>query len=70
MNPLLIGGVRELVIDDTTLPVSIPDWPTYQKVLSLPDPSENRRSFLELAASQHWSDWQDCDEPKEHWKLF
>ncbi|KAF5650130.1 uncharacterized protein FTJAE_695 [Fusarium tjaetaba] len=64
-NPLLIGGVRELVIDDTTLPVSIPDWPTYQKVLSLPDCSE-----LERAASQHWSDLPDCDEPREHWELF
>ncbi|KAF5541145.1 hypothetical protein FNAPI_10319 [Fusarium napiforme] len=66
-NPLLIGGVRELVIDDTTLPVSIPDWPTYQKVLSLPDCSENRRSFLGRAASENWS---DCDEPREHWGLF
>ncbi|KAG5761640.1 hypothetical protein H9Q69_007210 [Fusarium xylarioides] len=69
-NPLLIGGVRELVIDDTTVPVSIPDWPTYQKVLSLPDLPENRRTFLELAASENWSDWPDCDEPKEHWELF
>jgi hypothetical protein len=69
-NPLLIGAVRELVIDDTTVPVSIPDWPTYQKVLSLPDCSENRRSFLDRAASQHWSDWPDCDEPKEYWEHF
>ncbi|KAG5811409.1 hypothetical protein H9Q74_005088 [Fusarium xylarioides] len=69
-NPLLIGGVRELVVDDTTVPVSIPDWPTYQKVLSLPDLPENRRTFLELAASENWSDWPDCDEPKEHWELF
>ncbi|PNP61083.1 hypothetical protein FNYG_14171 [Fusarium nygamai] len=66
-NPLLIGGVRELVIDDTTVPVSIPDWPTYQKMLSLPEDPDDRRDVLEMAASGNWS---DCDEPKEHWELF
>ncbi|KAF5722184.1 hypothetical protein FMUND_3106 [Fusarium mundagurra] len=70
-NPLLIGGVRELVIDDTTLPVSIPDWPTYEKVVSLPEYPAERRFVLELAVSEHWSDWSaECDEPKEHWELF
>lgn len=66
-NPLLIGGVRELVIDDTTLPVSIPDWPTYHKVLSLPYSPDERREFLEATASENWS---DCHESKEHWELF
>src|SRR6478735_5793746 len=35
-NPLLIGGVRELVIDDTTVPLpeTVPDWRTYQKVVT------------------------------------
>ncbi|CCT69103.1 uncharacterized protein FFUJ_08040 [Fusarium fujikuroi IMI 58289] len=47
-NPLLIGGVRELVIDDTTVPPSVRDWPTYQKVVTFPKDADDRRDHLEL----------------------
>ncbi|KAF5634666.1 hypothetical protein F52700_5859 [Fusarium sp. NRRL 52700] len=49
-NPLLIGGVRELVIDDTTVPLqkTIPDWFTYQKVVNFPEHPEDRRAHLGL----------------------
>ncbi|KAI1032821.1 hypothetical protein LB504_006279 [Fusarium proliferatum] len=47
-NPLLIGGVRELVIDDTTVPPSVRDWPTYQKVVTFPEDADDQRDHLEL----------------------
>ncbi|CAG7559532.1 unnamed protein product [Fusarium equiseti] len=34
-NPLLIGSVCELVIDDTTFPTCINDWDTYKRAVTL-----------------------------------
>ncbi|KAF5988497.1 hypothetical protein FBULB1_1461 [Fusarium bulbicola] len=50
-NPLLIGGVRELVIDDTTVPPSVRDWPTYQKVVTFPEDASDRRDHFHRRSS-------------------
>lgn len=34
-NPLLIGGVRQLIIDDTTVPASVTDWAAYKNAVAL-----------------------------------
>ncbi|SCV30446.1 uncharacterized protein FFB14_03051 [Fusarium fujikuroi] len=75
-NPLLIGGVRELVIDDTTVPPSVRDWPTYQKVVTFPEDADDRRDHLELDEgetldpdfmNQEPSKVKPCEEA---WELF
>ncbi|KAH7216435.1 hypothetical protein BKA60DRAFT_649135 [Fusarium oxysporum] len=75
-NPLLIGGVRELVIDDTTVPPSVRDWPTYQKVVTFPQDPNDRRDHLELGEGEtlepRWMNGQPSKvKPSEEaWKLF
>ncbi|SCO77045.1 uncharacterized protein FRV6_01257 [Fusarium oxysporum] len=75
-NPLLIGGVRELVIDDTTVPPSVRDWPTYQKVVTFPQDPNDRRDHLELGEGEtlepRWMNGQSSKvKPSEEaWKLF
>ncbi|EGU76895.1 hypothetical protein FOXB_12583 [Fusarium oxysporum f. sp. conglutinans Fo5176] len=75
-NPLLIGGVRELVIDDTTVPPSVRDWPTYQKVVTFPQDPNDRRDHLELGEGDtlepRWMNGQPSKvrPSEEAWKLF
>ncbi|PNP61084.1 hypothetical protein FNYG_14172 [Fusarium nygamai] len=77
-NPLLIGGVRELVIDDTTVPLpgTIPDWHTYKKVVTLPEHPEDRRAHLKLFPGDTLDPFYMRDEPSEvvptgeGWELF
>ncbi|KAF4502301.1 hypothetical protein FAGAP_1486 [Fusarium agapanthi] len=75
-NPLLIGGVRELVIDDTTVPPSVRDWPTYQKVVTFPEDASDRRDHLELDEGEAINPDLMSREPskvkpsEEAWKLF
>ncbi|KAH7203550.1 hypothetical protein DER44DRAFT_867752 [Fusarium oxysporum] len=77
-NPLLIGGVRELVIDDTTVPLpeTIPDWRTYQKVVTFPEDSDDRRAHLELHPGETLDPWMMRGRPskvnptKEGWELL
>ncbi|KAF5722185.1 hypothetical protein FMUND_3107 [Fusarium mundagurra] len=77
-NPLLIGGVRELVIDDTTVPLpgTIPDWHTYQKVVTFPEHPEDRCAHLKLSPGDTLDPVFMRDEPskvvptKEGWELF
>ncbi|KLO83238.1 uncharacterized protein LW93_14906 [Fusarium fujikuroi] len=49
-NPLLIGGVKELVIDDTTLSPRLANWEVYKTVASYPENSPDRKM------SYHWGD--------------
>ncbi|KAF4955601.1 hypothetical protein FGADI_4436 [Fusarium gaditjirri] len=75
-NPLLIGGVRELVIDDTTVPPSVRDWPTYQKVVTFPRDADDRRDHLDLDEDETLSpdfmngEPSDIKPSEEAWKLF
>ncbi|SCV51360.1 uncharacterized protein FFFS_09887 [Fusarium fujikuroi] len=75
-NPLLIGGVRELVIDDTTVPPSVRDWPTYQKVVTFPKDADDRRDHLELDKGETLDpDFMNREPSKvkpceEAWELF
>ncbi|KAF4427404.1 hypothetical protein FACUT_9635 [Fusarium acutatum] len=75
-NPLLIGGVHELVIDDTTVPPSVRDWPTYQKVVTFPQNADDRRDHLELGEGETLEPRYMNGQPskvkpsKEAWKLF
>ncbi|KAI1017126.1 hypothetical protein LB505_001980 [Fusarium chuoi] len=75
-NPLLIGGVRELVIDDTTVPQSVRDWPTYQKVVTFPEDADDRRDHLELDEGETLDpDFMNREPSKvkpceEAWELF
>lgn len=77
-NPLLIGGVHELVIDDTTVPLpeTIPDWHTYQKVVTFPEDSDDRRAHLELHPGGTLDPWMMRGRPskvnptKEGWELL
>ncbi|RBQ74102.1 hypothetical protein FVER14953_09335 [Fusarium verticillioides] len=77
-NPLLIGGVRELVIDDTTVPLpdTIPDWRSYQRIVTLPEHPEDRRSHLQLYPGDTLDPYYMRDEPskvvptREGWELF
>ncbi|KAF5581690.1 hypothetical protein FPANT_8811 [Fusarium pseudoanthophilum] len=75
-NPLLIGGVRELVIDDTTVPPSVRDWPTYQKVVTFPQDAIDRREHLELDEGETLDpefmnqDPSTVKPSEEAWKLF
>ncbi|KAG5811413.1 hypothetical protein H9Q74_005089 [Fusarium xylarioides] len=47
-NPLLISGVKELVIDDTTLSPRLADWEVYRTVASYP------HMWPERKKSYHW----------------
>ncbi|KAF5684287.1 hypothetical protein FDENT_6792 [Fusarium denticulatum] len=75
-NPLLIGGVRELVIDDTTVPPSVRDWATYQKVVTFPQEANDRHDHLELGEGETLDpDFMNGEpskvKPSEGaWKLF
>ncbi|KAF5548777.1 hypothetical protein FPHYL_9837 [Fusarium phyllophilum] len=77
-NPLLIGGVHELVIDDTTVPLpdTIPDWHTYQKVVTFLEHPEDRRAHLGLRPCDTLDPYYMRDEPsevvptREGWELF
>ncbi|KAF5541144.1 hypothetical protein FNAPI_10318 [Fusarium napiforme] len=77
-NPRLIGGVRELVIDDTTVPLpdTIPDWHTYQKVVTLPEHPDDRCAHLGLRPGEALDPRDMNDEPskviptREGWELF
>ncbi|KAG5811412.1 hypothetical protein H9Q74_005097 [Fusarium xylarioides] len=77
-NPLLIGGVRELVIDDTTVPLpeTIPDERSYQRIVTLPEHPEDRRAHLKLYPGDTLDPYYMRDEPskvvptREGWELF
>ncbi|KAF5536070.1 hypothetical protein FMEXI_10507 [Fusarium mexicanum] len=75
-NPLLIGGVRELVIDDTTVSPSVRDWPTYQKVVTFPEDAGDRRDHLQLdegkTLNPNFMYWEPSKvkPSKEAWKIF
>ncbi|KAF5578788.1 hypothetical protein FPCIR_11440 [Fusarium pseudocircinatum] len=75
-NPLLIGGVRELVIDDTTVPPSVRDWATYQKVVTFPQEANDRHGHLELGEGEALEPRCMNGQPskvkpsKEAWELF
>ncbi|KAF5614164.1 uncharacterized protein FSUBG_44 [Fusarium subglutinans] len=75
-NPLLIGGVRELVIDDTTVPPSVRDWATYQKVVTCPQEPNDRHDHMGLGEGEtldprYMNGQPSKIEPsKEAWKLF
>ncbi|KAF5679332.1 hypothetical protein FCIRC_6177 [Fusarium circinatum] len=75
-NPLLIGGVRELIIDDTTIPPSVRDWPTYQKVVTFPEDANDRRDHLQLDEGKTLNPDFMYREPskvkpsEKAWKLF
>ncbi|KAF4427405.1 hypothetical protein FACUT_9636 [Fusarium acutatum] len=49
-NPLLIGGVKELVIDDTTLSPRLTNWEVYRTVASYPQNWPGRKKAY---------DWRD-----------
>ncbi|KAJ4247119.1 hypothetical protein NW762_013257 [Fusarium torreyae] len=74
-NPLLIGGVRELVIDDTTVSSCFADWRTYHAAAShdhlwlsrkAPYWNHNPRVTQFKEEGRVWSDGPD----KELWHLF
>ena len=56
-NPLLIGGVRELVIDDTTFPTCINDWNTYKRAVTL------------WAYTQKDPDFDEDEDDLEEWEI-
>ncbi|KAJ4005685.1 hypothetical protein NW752_011012 [Fusarium irregulare] len=56
-NPLLIGGVRELVIDDTTFPTCINDWNTYKRAVTL------------WAYTQMDPDFDEDEDDLEEWEI-
>ncbi|KAF5684288.1 hypothetical protein FDENT_6793 [Fusarium denticulatum] len=70
-NPLLIGGVKELVIDDTTLSPRLADWEVYRTMASYPHMWPDRKKAYQWPekfdeAGRIWS-----DEPnKEFHNLF
>ncbi|KAF5578787.1 hypothetical protein FPCIR_11439 [Fusarium pseudocircinatum] len=70
-NPLLIGGVKELVIDDTTLSPRLADWEVYRTMASYPHMWPDRKKSYRWPekfdeAGRVWS-----DEPnKEFHNLF
>lgn len=49
-NPLLIGGVKELVVDDTTLSPRLANWEVYKTVASYPENWPDRKM------SYYWGD--------------
>lgn len=56
-NPLLIGSVRELVIDDTTFPTCINDWNTYKRAVTL------------WAYTQKDPDFDEDEDDLEEWEI-
>ncbi|EWY91962.1 hypothetical protein FOYG_08879 [Fusarium oxysporum NRRL 32931] len=72
-NPLLIGGVKELVIDDTTLSPRLADREIYKTVASYPHLWPKRKkayywgeTFEEEGSGRIWSDKPH----KEFWTLY
>ncbi|PCD35952.1 hypothetical protein AU210_008507 [Fusarium oxysporum f. sp. radicis-cucumerinum] len=72
-NPLLIGGVKELVIDDTTLSPRLADREVYKTVASYPHLWPKRKkayywgeTFEEEGSGRIWSDKPH----KEFWTLY
>ncbi|KAF5634665.1 hypothetical protein F52700_5858 [Fusarium sp. NRRL 52700] len=58
-NPLLISGVKELVIDDTTLSPRLADWEVYRTMASYPHMWPDRKK------AYHW--FQKFDEAGRTW---
>ncbi|KAF4986183.1 hypothetical protein FDECE_16086 [Fusarium decemcellulare] len=73
-NPLLLGGVRELVIDDTTLAPSLSDWRIYHAVASWGNLwSDRKRAYFceneDKAFDEPERQWSSGPD-KELWELF
>ncbi|KAF5722186.1 hypothetical protein FMUND_3108 [Fusarium mundagurra] len=65
-NPLLIGGVKELVIDDTTLSPRLGNWKVYKTVASYPRYWSHRKTAYSSKEDfeyegRVWSDKPDKD---------
>ncbi|KAF5581689.1 hypothetical protein FPANT_8810 [Fusarium pseudoanthophilum] len=65
-NPLLIGGVKELVIDDTTLSPRLANWEVYKTVASYPQNWPDRKMSYDWGKEfenegRVWSEEPDKD---------
>ncbi|RFN49869.1 hypothetical protein FIE12Z_5856 [Fusarium flagelliforme] len=77
-NPLLIGGVRQLIIDDTTIPASVTDWAAYKDAVALL--AYNKRGLYPEGACGRYEDRGDLSGlyrcfsamtiKKDYWELF
>ncbi|KAG9502256.1 hypothetical protein J7337_005082 [Fusarium musae] len=67
-NPLLIGGVKELVIDDTTLSSRLANWDVYKTVASYPQnwPDRKKAYCLEDDFEYEGRVWSDEPDKEFH----